>query len=57
MRVGDVFDLGVWLDPVDPFSLLFPETFRIINRALIHLEIFFVIDEGVFGNLVRHRKK
>ncbi len=38
-----VFNLGVWLEPVQALALLAPEGFRVVDRLLIHRLIFVVI--------------
>src|SRR6185437_4192347 len=53
-RVGPVADLAEGLDPVDPLAMLGPESVGVANRALVHLAIFGLIDEGSFGPFCRH---
>ena len=50
--IGNILDLAIGLDPVDPFALFAPEALRIVDRLLVHFQIFVVIDPGVLGNRV-----
>ena len=53
--VGGVLHLAEGLDPVDALGLLGPETVRVLDRSLIHLLVFGVVDEGAlppFGRYV-----
>ncbi len=45
-RVGGVLDLGVGLDPVDALAHLAPEQGRLVDRALVHCQVFVVVEEG-----------
>ncbi len=50
MRVeAGVLDLGVGLEPVDPLAVLAPEGFRVVQRTLVHLLVFGVIDPSALG--------
>src|SRR6185437_3131176 len=52
--VGPVADLAEGLDPVDPLAMLGPEAVGVADRALIHLAVFGLIDEGSLGPFCRH---
>ena len=56
-----VLDLGVGLEPVDPFAVFAPESLRVTQRTLVHLLVLGMIDPSAlrpFGgdviDLVRH---
>ena len=45
----DVLDLGVGLEPMDPFALLAPEPVGVRERVRIHLFVLRCVDPGALG--------
>jgi hypothetical protein len=52
--VAGVLDLGIGLDPVEPLAVLAPECLRVVDRRLVHLVIFGVVDQCVCRHGGRH---
>jgi hypothetical protein len=46
----DVLDLGIRLDPVDPFALFGPEALRVLNGSLVHFQVLIVGAPRLFGD-------
>ena len=42
-RVTDILNLGVWLDPINPLTMLAPKPFWIVDRLGVHLIVFRLI--------------
>ena len=55
--IGNVADLAVGLDPVDPLSMPGPERVGIGNRAGLHRRIAIRIDQRVRNGLLAWRKQ
>src|SRR5690606_19850106 len=47
--VGDVLDLGVGPEPVDPLALLRPKALRIVDRTPVHLLVSALVDVRIAG--------
>ncbi len=56
-RVRPVADLVEGLDPVDPLAMLSPESIGIADRALIHLAVFGLVDEGSAWPILQARHR
>ena len=55
MRIkGGILDLGEGFEPVDPLGMLTPKAVRIVDRVLVHLLVFGVVDERALRPFGRH---
>ena len=55
--IRDVLDFSEWLEPMDAFAMLTPETFRVFDRTAIHFVVSRTVDVRSLGDVGRDREQ